>query len=80
MDVTIAVTSKEAEMILFAIALRSKQAGISEQAQKDALEVGEHLNDMFEEAFGWDHFNRMAHTRKPIKRVTVTCYDYPPTS
>lgn len=80
MQITIDVTSAEAEMILFSLALRSKQSRVSRQGQEDAVSIGERLNHSFEQAFKWTPFDRMEHSRKPIKRVTVTCYDYPPNS
>jgi hypothetical protein len=78
MRITIDVTSNEAEIILFALALRSKQSKLSQNGIDDAVSLSERLNRTFEQAFGWTQFDRTAHNRKPIKRVSITCYDYPP--
>ena len=74
----IRLTMEEAEEVLFALALRSKQSRLSPLGQRTALAIGERLDHLFTAYFGWDKHDRMAHMRKPIKRVTVTTYDYPP--
>lgn len=78
MKITIDVTSKQCEMILFALAMRSKQAKLSPCMVIDAVQLGESLNRTFEDAFGWDKFDRMKSYRHPIKRVNIACYDLAP--
>lgn len=73
------LTERDAEEILFALALRSKQAKLSIMQQAEAINIGRNLDKQFTAAFGWAEFDRMSHYRKPIKRVTITCYDFPPT-
>jgi len=78
MKIEIDIDSREAEMILFALAMRSKQSKLSIGQASEAIATGNHLNGVFEHSFGWTPLDRMAHYRKPIKRVTITCYDLPP--
>lgn len=78
MQTTIDITSAEAETILFALALRSKQSKLSPQMAGEAVNLSERLNKSFEQSFGWMTYDRTAHNRKPIKRVSITCYDFPP--
>lgn len=78
MKITIDIDSREAEAILFSLALRSKQRGISDNYTQAAVDVGERLNKVFEKSFAWDEFDRMNHMRKPIKSVSVKCYDFAP--
>ena len=79
MKLEIDIESGEAETILFALGLRSKQTKIQgTELVNDAIQLGERLNKTFERAFGWQEYDRMKHYRKPIKRVTITVYDYPP--
>ena len=78
MKLIIDVSSNEAEMILFALALRSKQSKLSPQMASEAVDLSKRLNTCFEQSFGWDSFDRTAHYRKPLKRVSLTCYDYAP--
>jgi hypothetical protein len=76
--VQIELTSEEAQALLFAVALRSKQRGLNALVQNDALQLGERLNNAFEKQFRWDEYDRMKHYRRPIKGVSIKCYDFPP--
>lgn len=78
MQVTIDITSTEAETILFALALRSKQTKLPPQLIGEAVTISERLNKSFEQSFGWQSYDRTKHYRKPLKRVSITTYDYPP--
>jgi hypothetical protein len=78
MKVTLNISDNDAETILFALALRSKQAKLSPSRAEDARGLGEYLNLEFTKQMDWTDFDRMAHMRHPIKRVSVTFYDYPP--
>lgn len=78
MQITIDVTSTEAETILFALALRSKQSKLPPQLTGEAVTLSERLNKSFEQSFGWMTYDRTSHNRKPIKRVSITTYDFPP--
>ena len=78
MQVIIDITSEEAETILFALALRSKQSRLAPQLAREAVNLSERMNGSFEHSFGWDHYDRTKHYRTPIKRVSITTYDYPP--
>ena len=73
------IHSDEAETILFALALRAKQSKLSPHQANEALELGRSLDKQFAEWFGWDKtIDRMKLNTRPIKRVTITFYDYPP--
>ena len=78
MKITIDVTSNEAETILFALAMRSKQKGIHYTQEQEAVSIGERLNNTFESAFGWTPWDRMKANRRPFKSVNIRCYDLPP--
>lgn len=78
-NVTLNLTSQEAEMVLFALTLRSKQKGLHPNAQSEAHALGERFDRAFTAAFGWDaSIDRMKLNRRPIKHVSLKCYDLAP--
>jgi hypothetical protein len=80
MQITLHISSEDAETILFALTLRSKQKSANPILQNEAIALGESLDSQFAKQFGWDaSINRMAHYRRPIKSVSIKCYDFPPT-
>jgi hypothetical protein len=78
MQVTINISSEEAEMILYALALRANQKKVDVEMQKQAIDIGCYLNEKFEEAFDWRKFNRMKHHDSYMKSVSLKCYDIAP--
>ena len=72
------LASEEAEEILFALALRSKQKNLGKERQERTTQLGKHLNVQFEKAFGWCQMDRMKHWRKGIKSVNIKLYDTAP--
>jgi len=79
MKVTIDISSEEAENILFALTLRSKQSKLSSVRQDETVELGKSLDGTFAQAFGWDKsIDRMNLMRRPIKNVSIKCYDLSP--
>lgn len=76
--VTLELSSSEAETILFALTLRSKQRQIGDALQGEALSIGDRLNQAFERTFGWMKYDRMRANREKIKHVSLTRYDLPP--
>ncbi len=73
------ITSKEAETILFSLAMRSKQKRLSAQETNEVVSLGNALDHWFANEFGWNkNINRMKHYRRPIKSVNIKCYDFPP--
>ena len=78
MTVTLEITSKEAETILFALAMRSKQKGLSWSQSAEAIGLAQYLDETFTSAFGWDaSIDRVGHYRYPIKSVNIRCFDFP---
>jgi hypothetical protein len=71
-------SSEDAETVLFALALRSKQKGLSPEQAERAVQLGKYLNVRFETAFGWMKYDRMKHMRRPIKSVNIKVYDIAP--
>ena len=78
MKVTINISSRDAEEILFALAMRSKQRSLGWEQEQHTTGLGTALNATFEEHFGWDKYDRLKHMRKPIKSVSIKCYDVAP--
>ena len=77
MKVTIDVSSREAESILFSLVMRNKQTRLSEHQAKEAEDVAKRLNETFEKAFGWYVFDRVKHMQRGIKSVSIKLYDFP---
>jgi hypothetical protein len=77
-NVSVYISSEDAELILFALALRSKQKGLSAEESAKAADLSKYLNVKFEQSFGWCQFDRTKSNRKPIKHVTIKLYDVAP--
>ncbi len=79
MKVTIDITSDEAENLLFALVLRSKQNKLSLLRQNETIALGKKLESTFVETFGWyKNVDRIRNLRHPIKNVLVRYYDIAP--
>jgi len=79
LTIPVVLTSDQAEMVLFSLALRSKQAKLSTTRQDEALAVGQYLDKVFTAHFGWDGtIDRMKLMRHPLKSVNLRFYDLPP--
>lgn len=79
MSMEITISSREAEEILFALALRSKQKGLTPVLASNAHALGQYLDEVFAEHFGWDKsIDRTAHWRLPIKSVNIKTYELAP--
>jgi hypothetical protein len=78
-QITITLSSNEAEDILYALVLRSRQSKVSEMRQNEAVSLAHNLDKQFAKQLGWDTtIDRVTSRRKQMKRVSVTFYDYPP--
>jgi hypothetical protein len=80
MKITLNISDNDAETILFALALRSKQAKLNPSLAEDARGLGEYLNKEFVKQMGWADLDQMNQWCKPIKRVSIKLYDFPPNS
>ena len=73
------ISSDEAELILYLLAIRSRQTRVHDNQQREAVALGNRLDAQFAAAFGWDKtIDRIKHTRKLVKSMTVKAFDLPP--
>jgi len=78
MKIEIEIFQSEAELLLFSLALRARQTKLNSNEQSAAIALGKRLDAVFTKVFDWQPMDRMKSYTRPIKRVTITCYDYPP--
>jgi hypothetical protein len=73
------ISSEEAETILFALVLRSKQKNLHYTQKQQAIDIALRLEKEFIAQFKWDsRIERIPRMSYPIKHVTIKCYDFPP--
>jgi hypothetical protein len=78
MKIELELSSEQAEMLVFACALRARQNGVGFQAT-DAIVVGEQIALKAGKAFGWHQPEKMlARVLYPIKQVSIKCYETNP--
>lgn len=76
MKIEIDITSEQAENLLFALVLRSKQN--KNNRGMEAFDLAQRFNSIFESVFGWDILDRITAMARPIKNVSLKFYDLPP--
>lgn len=77
----IEITSAEAELLIFALALRFKQIETRSPYQRaEAKQLADRIEQAGMEQEGWDKNmpNRFDSCLHPMKRVTLTCYETNP--
>lgn len=71
-QVTLHLSSKEAEEILFALKLRGSQTKTSSMQKAECEDLRVKLNAAFEQAFNWQHLPDRLSAQKNDIRVTIT--------